>query len=143
MIFKICIILILAAASVEDVRKREVSALAILSCTLVSAAAVGYGAYRGDFDALSLLLSLLPGAAVLFVALMSREGVGYGDGFLILASGPALGAGAVYLGLLAALFAAAAFSGILITIKRAGRRTRIPFVPFMALGMGAMILEKI
>ena len=135
--------LILAAASIEDVRKKEVSAWAIVSCALVSAAAAGLGAYRGDFDILSLFFSLLPGAVLLFVALMSREGVGYGDGFLIFASGPALGAGAVYLGLLAALLLSAVFSGILIVIKRAGRRTRIPFVPFMTLGMGAMILEKI
>ncbi len=130
-------------SSIEDVRKKEIPLWVILACGLVSGISVIYGAFGADPDYADVFLSLLPGAFLLFVSLLSRREVGFGDGFLLLAAGPALGVGVSILGLFTALFTSSIFSGILIVMRKAGRRTRIPFVPFLALGMGAMILETI
>jgi leader peptidase (prepilin peptidase)/N-methyltransferase len=143
MIFKVCILVIMIISSIEDVRKKEIPLWVILSCGFVSGISVVYGPVRGSAGFLDVFLSLLPGAFLLFASLLSRRGVGFGDGFLLLAAGPALGVGVSILGLMIALFASSIFSGILIMLRKAGRRTRIPFVPFLALGMGAMILEAI
>ena len=134
---------ILVIASVEDVRKKEIAVWEIASCGVVSVAACISGVLHNDADALGIFMSLLPGIAILFIALMSGEGIGFGDGFLLLAAGPALGPFAAALGLLAALFAGSIFSGILVLVRKAGKSTRIPFVPFITLGMGVMLLEKI
>ncbi len=143
MIFEFGILLILLIASVQDIRKKEIPLWEIIACGLVSLAACIYSAVTGAFEPMGIFLSALPGVAILFIALMSGQGVGYGDGYLLLAAGPALGPGPAVMGLVIALFAGGLFSGLLVVIKKAGRRTRIPFVPFMTLGMGAMILEKI
>jgi prepilin signal peptidase PulO-like enzyme (type II secretory pathway) len=130
-------------SSIEDVRKKEIPLWVILSCGLVSCVSVIYSTFCGNTDFLEVFLSILPGAFLLFASLLSSRGVGFGDGFLLFAAGPALGVGVSILGLIIALFASSIFSGILIIMRKAGRGTRIPFVPFMALGMGAMILETI
>lgn len=134
MIFKIGILIIFVISSIEDIRKKEILLWEILTCALISVAAVFMAFYRGRFDILDVLLSLLPGAAMLFLSYVTREGIGYGDGLIILAAGPALG---IY-DLLASLVTAAAlsglFSGILLAIKRANRKTQIAFAPFVAIG---------
>ena len=135
--------LVLIIASIEDVRTKEIPAWEIVACAVISIAACALNVCRGKSDALGIFMSLLPGAGILFIALMSGEGVGFGDGFLLLAAGPALGPWISVMGLVAALFAGSIVSGILVVIRKAKRSTRIPFVPFMTLGMGAMLIEKI
>ncbi len=135
--------LVLIIASIEDVRTKEIPAWEIAVCGVISIAACALNICRGNGDALGIFMSLLPGAGILFIALMCGQGVGFGDGFLLLAAGPALGPVTSALGLITALFAGCIFSGILVVIRKAKRRTRIPFVPFMTLGMGAMLIEKI
>jgi prepilin signal peptidase PulO-like enzyme (type II secretory pathway) len=143
MIFEICIMLVLVIASIEDVRTKEIPAWEIAACGAISIAACVLNVSRGKGDALGIFMSLLPGAGILFIALMSGQKVGFGDGFLLLAAGPALGPWTSALGLVTALFAGCVFSGILVVIRKAKSSTRIPFVPFMTLGMGAMLIEKI
>ena len=143
MVFQFLVLIIMIVSSVEDIRKKEVPLWEIALCGLVSAAACMFGVFTGTPDPLGVLSSLLPGIAILIIGRISGEGVGYGDGFLLLAAGPALGSGAAIMGLVIALFTCGILSGVLVAIRRAGRRSRVPFVPFLTLGMGAMILEKI
>ncbi len=143
MVFKILTLMIMIISSIEDIRKKEIPVWEIAACGLISAASCIFGALEGNLDAMGVFLSVIPGAAILFIALMSGQSVGYGDGFLLLAAGPSLGPEATAIGLLIALFAGGIFSGVLVALKKAGRRSRFPFVPFMTFGMGAMILEKI
>lgn len=143
MIFEICILAVLIVSAISDIRKKEVPLWEILGCGAVSAASAAGAALKGEWDIPGILLSLLPGLIMILISRVSREQIGYGDGLLALASGPALGIYDLGLGIVAALFLSGIVSAMLIVFKRAGRRMSIPFVPFMALGLGVMMLAKI
>ena len=141
MIFKIGILILLIISSIEDIRKKEILLWEILTCAFLSVASVSLAFYEGSFDALDALLSLLPGALMLFLSLITREGIGLGDGLIILAAGPALGFNDIFMALMIAIVLSGFFSGALLILKKAKRKTKIAFVPFLAVGcaVGAVI----
>lgn len=134
MILKIGILIIFVFSSIEDIRKKEILLWEILTCALLSVAAVFMSFYKGGFDILEVLLSLLPGAAMLFLSFVTREGIGYGDGLIILAAGPALGLYDLLITLMIAVCLSGLFSGTLLVLKKAKRKTKIAFAPFIAIG---------
>ena len=78
------------------------------------------------------------GAVILLFAYFSKEAIGYADGVIILACGVAFG---LYETVTAVFFAAVfagCFSGVLLVAKKAGKKSRIPFLPFLLLGYVAM-----
>ena len=77
---------------------------------------------------------LAVGLVLLFFAYFSKEAVGIADGVIISICGVALGVyETVMLCFFAALYAAV-FSFILLLCKKVGRKSRIPFLPFLFLG---------
>ena len=138
MIFKIGILIILILSSIEDIRKKEILLWEIATCGFMSVAAMGFAIYEGSFDILYILLSLLPGALMLLLSLITREGIGYGDGLIILAAGPAIGFDDLIMALMTAIVLSGLFSGILLIVKKAKRKTRIAFMPFLAAGCAAV-----
>ena len=134
MFFKISILIILVISSIEDIRKKEISLWEILLLSGLSFSAVVASIFDGSFDLWSVLLSLLPGAAMIFLAFITREGIGYGDGLMALAIGPALGAGSSIMTIVTAVCVSGLFSGILLVLKRAERKTKIAFAPFITIG---------
>ena len=81
-----------------------------------------------------LLMGLLPGALVLGLAFLTREQIGYGDGLLLLTLGCCLGIESTLGILMGGLYISFVVSLFLLVLKRAGRNTRIPFVPCLFLG---------
>ncbi|MGZ3117109.1 prepilin peptidase [Streptomyces sp. H62] len=80
-------------------------------------------------------LALGAGYGVLF--LINPAGMGFGDVKLALAAGAALGWygwSAVMLGTLAGFLLGALYGGALVVARRAGRKTAIPFGPFLLAG---------
>ena len=90
--------------------------------------------YSGGLDITDILLSLLPGGLLLFLSFITREGIGYGDGLIILAAGPALGFCDLLTTLMTAIILSGLFSGLLLILKKVKRKTRIAFAPFLAMG---------
>ncbi|MFF8094513.1 prepilin peptidase [Streptomyces sp. NPDC016675] len=81
-------------------------------------------------------LALGAGYGVLF--LINPAGMGFGDVKLALAAGAALGWygwSAVMLGTLAGFLLGALYGGALVVARRAGRKTAIPFGPFLLAGV--------
>ncbi|MCR5671901.1 MAG: prepilin peptidase [Butyrivibrio sp.] len=143
MIFVLGIILVLAITSIEDIRKKEIPAVTVILAAIISAASVGYQIYLGQSAYLDLALSLTPGIALLLTALITKGALGGGDGLIALAMGPALGFRLMATGMMAALLLSAVLSIILLAFKRAERMTRLPFVPFMTLGMGVAVFAAV
>ena len=143
MIFEICVLLLLLIASAVDIRKKEVPLWELGVAGALSAAKIITDLVVGSFDPLASALALVPGALFLALAFITRQGVGYGDGLLILCIGPALGLYGLALGLIISLFACSLFSGVLLLLKRAKGGTRIPYIPFLTIGMGVMMLAQI
>ena len=77
----------------------------------------------------------------LALSILSGGAMGAGDGLLLLALGLASDTGE-YLGtLLGGIFLAAVWSGVLLVVFRKGRKTEIPFVPFLLFGyIGGLLL---
>lgn len=129
----------MGACMVFDIRHREIPLLLII---LGIAAAFGADVWRikeGMVTVAEVGLSLLPGIFFLLTGFFTEEKVGYGDGLLLIASGLFLGAYKCFLALGIGLIFSAAVSLLLLLLRKADRHSRIPFVPFLVLGMGVVI----
>ena len=130
-------------ASAEDIRKKEVPLWELGCATVISGAKVVTDIIAGAFDPSGIALSLIPGALLLGIAFVTGQGIGYGDGLLLLCLGPAMGLYNLAIGLVISLFVCSFFSAALLFIKRANGRTRIPYVPFLTIGMAVISVAKI
>ena len=79
----------------------------------------------------NILAGMAVGVALMFLSWVSRAAIGMGDGLI-------LGVTGVYLGfaenlelVLGALLMCSIFSAVRLICKKAGRKTRVPFVPFL------------
>ena len=88
---------------------------------------------RCGLTSLSWVTSLVPGLFLLAMSLLTHGSIGTGDGWILLAGGLACGGMAAAEELMLALLFCAGFSLILLALGRATRKTRLPFVPFLAL----------
>ncbi|WP_051688574.1 prepilin peptidase [Butyrivibrio sp. AE2032] len=143
MTIDICVLILMLTGSMVDIRKQEVPIWALGAGIIISGARIAIDSVTGSFDPVGIALSLIPGAAFLILALVTRQGVGYGDGLMLLCIGPAFGLYRLALGLFISLFICSLFSGILLLMKRAKGGTRIPYIPFLTIGMGAMIFAQV
>jgi len=119
----------LSAISVADIRSRRVpiwmlvpggiTVLAILICRYNS----------GGINGFALLCGLLPGIVMLVLALSTRK-AGYGDGIVLLLLG-VVSEDKVLMVYGVSLFLIAAGSVILLVLRRAGKDTAIPYLPFL------------
>ena len=143
MVISICILVLLLIASVVDIRKKEVLSWEIAGFGVVSLLALILDLYHGSFSPLDMAMSTLPGVMLIAAAFITGEGIGYGDGLLVLFMGPALGLYRVGAGLVLAFFFSSIFSALILFSKRVGRKKRIPFIPFIALGTGVAVFAAI
>ena len=125
--------------SYEDLRKKEVALWKIGCCGVASLFRIGMEIVGGNADYIAFLLSLLPGAVLLGISFVTREGIGYGDGLLMLSIGPAVGLRSLAAGMFVAFFVSSIFSAALLLIKKVKRNYRIPFIPFLTIGLGVMV----
>ena len=86
------------------------------------------------------LWGLLPGALVVLLAFLSRQAIGYGDGMILGACGCWLGMKRTLEIFFLASVGAAVFAGILLLRKKADRKDRLPFLPFLAAAQGAVLV---
>lgn len=97
----------------------------------------------GDVDWLSRGGGAAFGAILLLFCFFSKEALGFADGVLILVCGVAFGLyETVALCFFAAVYAGGV-SAVLLLAKKAGKKSRIPFLPFLLLGYITMRLLKI
>lgn len=91
--------------------------------------------FQGKADFISSLAGAAVGGMVLFVAYITKEKIGFGDGLVLLSTGALLGVRLNVLMLLLGLFIAA-LKGIWILISRnGGKNTEMPFVPYLIPGL--------
>lgn len=83
---------------------------------------------------LSCLTGMLPGVFLLAAAWITRQEIGYGDGVVLLVIGLYLGFSAGTGIFLTALLLLSPVSLFYIAVRKAGRKKRLPFVPYLLAG---------
>lgn len=125
---------------IRDFRRREIS---VISCAAAMIIGILIRLCGGDLSWFDFLASLAVGGFLLLLSFLSNESIGYGDGLVMLAVGVLLG-GAVAVKLLCfALFLCGIFSGILFLFRKAGRKSRIPFVVFLVPSYCVLIFAEV
>lgn len=127
---------VLALFSVYDIKTKQIPLWAV---AVLGAAVSGYEVCANG-GIISTITGLLPGILVLLLAYVTKESIGYGDGLVLCVMGGFCGLTdtVAILGVALVLVAMAAI--VLLVIKRAGRKTELPFLPFLCLGYGVSLL---
>lgn len=124
----------LVIAAVSDLREKRVKVKWMVICGIVFIPLGAASVFLADKALLPHLTGALFGGIFLLLGYVTRETVGYADGWSIVLIGLYLGFRNVVLITCIGLFAAAVFSGILLGIKKVSRKTEFPFLPFLAGG---------
>lgn len=128
----------MSVCMVFDIRRKEIPLLLI---GLGTAAAFGINVWwikEGDITIWEAGISLIPGIFFLLTSFFTGEKVGYGDGLLLIILGLLLGVYRCFCALSIGLVFSAVVSLFLLLLHRAGRHSRLPFAPFLVLGMGVV-----
>lgn len=123
--------LFLLAVSWQDFKKKEISVRLLI---LMGVVGTGIQFFEKTVSLGSWFGGIALGAGLLLLGFITREDIGYGDGWLVLVMGMSLGFRASLLALLLALGISALASGGLLLFRKVKRSYRIPFAPFLLLG---------
>ncbi len=128
---------LLLLAGLEDMRKREISVMYILSMGVIAVCSCFLSEGRSIPDAVG---GCVIGLCMMGISIISEEQVGRGDGMVIAALGFLFGVrntlGMVCMASILMLFAVI----VLLITKRAGKKSRIPFIPAI---FGAYVMNLI
>lgn len=80
-----------------------------------------------------ILMGMLPGVLLLGMGFVTKQ-VGYGDGLAALILGVVLGSGKSWMLFCVSLFLMAICSILLLALRKAKYKTKIPYLPFLAAG---------
>ena len=126
----VVVITILGLESVKDIRTRKISLKPILIGML-------FGVFlmipEGINGFLAALTGMLPGIPLIVFSFLTKEKIGYGDGFILIFAGFLLGIKCALFILLSGMLCCALVSVILLILKKGDRNTTLPFVPFLIL----------
>lgn len=136
MVKSIIILIFLLMGSVWDVRKKYVPLTYLYAGGIV---AMGYIFIKSLLIRnADIWLCALCGAGCglfcLFLAFVSKEQIGYGDGWIVGIVGMLSGIKLVLGVFVTAMFGLAIFSLFLLVFKKGNRKTELPFVPFLLFG---------
>ena len=123
--------LLLFAAGIVDIRKRQISRKQIVILFVLCCAAIPLKEDFGIFDALG---GLTIGLCAIGVSIATREQIGKGDGIVIAAMGIALGARKCLWLVFTATFVMCLAAIVVLLLKRGGRQTKLPFLPALFAG---------
>ncbi|MCH5259932.1 MAG: prepilin peptidase [Lachnospiraceae bacterium] len=84
-------------------------------------------------------MAVLPGMLFWMLSFITREKVGYGDGWMLVMIGLFTGLWKCFLILLVGLVSESLVVLVLLTIRRVSKDCQIPFAPFLLFGMGVVV----
>lgn len=131
----VIVFIFLAIGTVWDIKKRTVPEKYLLVWGIVSLfyLCVISLIYENNELFIRAFWGVFPGIICLFLAYVSREQIGYGDGWVLVLAGALLGLERILAIALVALSLVTCLSVVLLAMRKAGRKTVIPFLPFLLL----------
>lgn len=135
---EIFLFIFLAVCAVFDGLQKQIP-LAAVWLGILTAICLRAGGMMGEINLPEVALSLLPGAVFFLLGFVTREKVGYGDGWVLLMIGLFLDFSRCFFILLAGLLIESVVALVLLALRKIKRDKEIPFCPFLLLGMGVML----
>lgn len=134
----------LAAATASDVKNRSLS-YGLLSAGLVPAIVGLVAAITGSEDGSGAVLvkslcGMIPGILIALTSLITRGGIGLGDAAVVTVIGCVAGLRATVLVLGIAFILVCLFSGGMLAFGKLSRKSRLPFIPFLAAAYAAGVV---
>lgn len=133
-------VIFIVFCTISDVRTGKIPVLVILVFGLASVWLLitgNTGSWR------EILYALVPGMALLALSLCTGESIGYGDGLTVLVLGLLVGimrcTAAVFTGFLLS----AVWGLVLLVLNKANGKSRMPWIPFLAAGLGVTLFGTI
>ncbi len=137
-ILKGCFFVLLILLSAQDLRWRRLSPGLLGAAFLLSLG--GFGLRYMTGEGTGLLTGLLPGACFLGLSMAAGKQLGKGDGLVLAAIGGLLGLSGCLVALSFGLLLAAFCAGYLMVVRKASRKQKLPFVPFLTVGYLAGVM---
>lgn len=126
------LLLLLIPASIQDIKDKNISVVTILAG--LTAAVIINIALAPNY-AVRVFIYGIPGIFLLLCAWITHEAIGYGDGLVMLAIGNIVGLEDCVKILFFSLIMAGVISLVLMIMKKVNRKSTVPFVPFLLIGV--------
>lgn len=124
----------LGIGAVWDIKKLALPRVWLSGGMVVSFCLALYGYFTGKDSIVEGLVACLPGIISLFVSLLTREQIGYGDGAVLVILGGLLGSNVTWMIWLTGLGMVFVVGILLLVTGKGNGKTKIPFLPFLLLG---------
>lgn len=131
------VFIVLIIEAITDFRKKEIN---IPASVILVFAAVGMYFWGKDISLTNAIIGFAEGLILILVSVATKGQIGIGDGILLAAFGLMLGGRDNMVMFFFACLSSAFVSALMMIIKKADKKTRIPFVPFMVPGFLTMVL---
>ena len=138
LVFKAIAVLMLFFAAIFDLKNKKIPITIpfvqmILSfCYWICQLTIGNGEIK------ELFLSFVPGILLVAICFISRQGVGMGDGLMVLSLGPLMGMTDILLAVLIGFTLSAIVGAVLLILKKVNGKSTLAFIPFLTAGVGVM-----
>ena len=137
---EIILMIQLIIISIQDIRKKEVSAILLFGMGLVAVIGTTIQLIVGDANWLSILLGIVPGIALFIISSITEELLGKADGLVLAFVGCVLDIRRMLIAMTITFTLMMVTSIILLVLKRVSKNDKLAMVPFIALGMVGAIL---
>lgn len=124
----------LAGLSLYDIRFRRVPVWLVLTGGMMIAGLGICGCISGGGGFLDCLWGMAPGAVLLLLAIGTRK-AGWVDGIVLMLVGGILRLRQCILAAMTSLILISILSALLLVFRKAGRGTKIPYLPFLTVGV--------
>lgn len=131
------VLIVLIIEAVTDLKKQEIN---IPVSGIMAAAAIPIYFFAKDISVLNSIIGIAEGLLLILISVMTKGQIGMGDGILLAACGLMLGGKDNFIMFFFACLFSAVVSGLIMLVKKADKKTKIPFVPFMIPGFLVMVL---
>lgn len=128
---EIVILLYLSVLGIWDYKKKSVPLLLLIAGGVLMVGAAGFRCMTGELLYMEILLGVLPGVFMLFLAWITGK-VGYADGIVLVQVGICFGYKRGMLLFCASMLLLLLCCLALVCLRKVGKNTKIPYLPFLA-----------
>lgn len=140
LVFYVPVAILLGFSMWTDIKKKMISGILLGTFAVIGVVMLLIFRQKSIW---SVVTGILPGVAIMGISRLTRGEIGMGDGALLCVTGLFVG---FYVNLemfFIALFMAAVWGMILVMFKKAGRKTELPFAPFMMMAYIIVIISRL